>query len=508
MFKSTLLLFGALLCFSVNGCAQNKGPQKASQPSDKPLIMVHYMPWYQAQPLRQWGWHWTMNHFDPDQSDSEGRREIASHFYPLTGPYDSNDEKIIEYQVLLMKLSGIDGLIADWYGSEHFLDYGLINQSTAKIFNSAEKAGLLFAVCYEDQSIKHMIDHGQIQASQAIAHGRMAMEFLEDEWFASDLYLKFRGKPVLLNFGPQYFFASAQWDQLFSTLNTNPLFFTLDNPVLPAATGAFPWPPMYYSVNGILSLNSLHQYLSSFYQKANAWLYTIGGAFPGFHDIYAEAGQGSSYGYLDASDGQTFTSTMQKAIDNNSDVIQIITWNDFGEGTNIEPTLEYGYQYLEIIQNMRKASIDTNFNYSADDLLLPFEIYKLRLKYEYDAQKNALLDDVFNAIAADDLSTAKTILKTLGVDIEYNESEVLLDQNYPNPFKSQTTIAYKLSEFGKVNLSIYNVAGKLIDILVDHNQEQGTHSIPWDAGSQPSGVYLCKVVSGNSSEIKKMVLVR
>jgi hypothetical protein len=76
----------------------------------QPLLLVHFMPWYQAPPKEgSWGWHWTMNHFSPGKKGENGQREIASHFYPLTGPYDSRDPDILEYQVLLMKLSGIDG---------------------------------------------------------------------------------------------------------------------------------------------------------------------------------------------------------------------------------------------------------------------------------------------------------------------------------------------------------------------------------------------------------------
>ncbi len=89
-----------------------------------------------------------------------------------------------------------------------------------------------------------------------------------------------------------------------------------------------------------------------------------------FYDIYSEAWLGFTYGFLDANNGNTFTSTFQKAFDNNSDIVQIITWNDFGEGTSIEPTIEYGYQYLEIIQILRKTSIDMSFAYTSEDLLI------------------------------------------------------------------------------------------------------------------------------------------
>ena len=78
-------------------------------------VMVYYMPWYAAKPFSgEWGWHWTMNHFNPDTLNASGEQQIASWYYPLIGPYDSSDPAVLEYHVLLMKLAGIDGVIVDW----------------------------------------------------------------------------------------------------------------------------------------------------------------------------------------------------------------------------------------------------------------------------------------------------------------------------------------------------------------------------------------------------------
>jgi hypothetical protein len=99
--------------------------------------------------------------------------------------------------------------------------------------------------------------------------------------------------------------------------------------------------------------------------------------FPGFHDIYQEAGVGPSYGYLDSQDGKTFEYTFQKALERKPDIIQIVTWNDYGEGTNIEPTLEYSMQYLEMIQRIKQEIVDEESLSEPEDLEIPIEIYKL-----------------------------------------------------------------------------------------------------------------------------------
>src|SRR5690348_5475894 len=64
-------------------------PTRAPAATHRPLLMAHYMPWYQTNAARGfWGWHWTMDHFNPDETDANGQPAIASHYHPLTGAYD------------------------------------------------------------------------------------------------------------------------------------------------------------------------------------------------------------------------------------------------------------------------------------------------------------------------------------------------------------------------------------------------------------------------------------
>lgn len=405
--KTLPLLIAGIALLLAAGCqaapaspqaAQATTPTPSAQPT-RTLLLAHYMPWYQTPEVSgYWGWHWEMDHFNPDQVDENGRPQIASHYLPLTGPYDSKDDAVLEYQTLLMKLSGIDGVIVDWYGSSTFADYGIINQATARLFEHVQKAGLLFAICYEDQTIKHMVAQKQLSETpgdprSAMAQGEADLLYLQETWFNQPAYLKYQGQPVLFNFGPQYFINGADWETLFMALEARPALVTLDGHFVSAAIATFPWPPMYLSQGGVLYLPSLEGYLNNYYQKARRYPYRVAGAFPGFHDIYKEAGVGESYGYLEARDGETFALTLDEAIEQSPDVIQLITWNDYGEGTIIEPTAEFGYRYLEMLQAAQPRLGRAEFAYTADDLRLPLQIFQLR-KAHTDAQTNALLDEV------------------------------------------------------------------------------------------------------------------
>ncbi len=377
----------------------------------RPLLMVHYMPWYQTPDVSgYWGWHWTMNHFEPAKTDANGRPQIASHTIPLTGPYDSLDEAVLEYQVALMKLSGIDGVIVDWYGIEEFWDYGVINRATAKLFEMVKRSGLKFVICYEDQTIKHMVNNKRLSTADVYTHGQAVMRYLQDTWFGDDTYLKAAGRPVLMVFGPQYYVNPTDWEKLFSGLDVQPLLITLDKRVGKVAVTAFPWPPMWASKEGVLSQSALEDYLKKFYTDFSGDPYVVGGAFPQFHDIYKEAGVGNSYGYLDARDGETFKFTLELALRYQPHMIQLITWNDYGEGTIIEPTEEFGYRYVEIVQETRRALADGDFPFSAEDLRLPLRLFQLRREHAHDAASNARLDEAFTALIAGDVKRAAAIL--------------------------------------------------------------------------------------------------
>ncbi|MEA3475754.1 MAG: FlgD immunoglobulin-like domain containing protein [Candidatus Cloacimonadota bacterium] len=86
-------------------------------------------------------------------------------------------------------------------------------------------------------------------------------------------------------------------------------------------------------------------------------------------------------------------------------------------------------------------------------------------------------------------------------------------QNYPNPFKTETTIRFSLKGPSHVELKIYNIKGQLVKKLVDCQQMSGKHSVVWD-GSDENGkavsneIYLYRLHSNGASETRKMLLIK
>jgi hypothetical protein len=82
-----------------------------------------------------------------------------------------------------------------------------------------------------------------------------------------------------------------------------------------------------------------------------------------------------------------------------------------------------------------------------------------------------------------------------------------LAQNYPNPFNPTTRISFSLKETSDYTLTIYNVSGQVVKTFAG-TREAGTYEETWEAGSNASGVYFYKLVAGNFSQTKKMVLLK
>jgi flagellar hook assembly protein FlgD len=88
-----------------------------------------------------------------------------------------------------------------------------------------------------------------------------------------------------------------------------------------------------------------------------------------------------------------------------------------------------------------------------------------------------------------------------------------LCQNAPNPASGQTAIRYQLSKSGNVSLKVYNTLGQVVKTVVNQNQTPGHYSVIWDGkddvGRQTSaGIYFYRIVSGEFSSTKKMVILR
>jgi hypothetical protein len=241
------------------------------------------------------------------------------------------------------------------------------------------------------------------------------MTYLESNYFSADEYMKLGGQDLFLVFGPRTFNAASDWSAILQG-HASTMLVPLDNRM--GGVGAkseFNWP--YQDSTYPTSGYSHKHYLEAFNQtRAKASVYPIASAYPGFNDFYAQGNAGSTLFFVDPYDGTadpcaTLSYTLNSAKSAGLNYLQIATWNDFGEGTMIEPTEEFQFDFLKRIQQFSGI---VGFDGSAFDIV--YRLYKARKQYSGDSASQAKLDECFADLTQLKVADAKSILDGLGVE--------------------------------------------------------------------------------------------
>jgi hypothetical protein len=103
------------------------------------------------------------------------------------------------------------------------------------------------------------------------------------------------------------------------------------------------------------------------------------------------------------------------------------------------------------------------------------------------------------------LSKAPDAVETFGI---ISPGSFVINNPYPNPFNPEVMLEYTLSRNGPVDISVYDVAGKLVAEIYSGKQSNGKNVARWEATAYPSGVYLIRVKTSDGIAIKKCLLLR
>jgi hypothetical protein len=404
--KKVIFSVLVLMLFLFNSCSKDQYQTSSpvlildSPPSVKvsktnsTKVLMHYMPWFETNSSNngKWGQHWTMITKDPNIIvDNSGKRQIASHYYPLIGAYHSGDPEVIEYHLLLMKYSGVDATVIDWYGTHNIYDYKINFDNSDQLIKRTKEIGVDFGIVYEPYITSNVESvTGQNKSFAAIDD----LKFLKSNYFNQSNYLKINNEIAFLAFGNN--FTGTEWNSIFSSSGVSPRMYFLQYLTNSIAT-INPTPGEFFWVNSSDS-SGQSDWNSNF--KGTK----ITGAYPGFKDYYIQGGWTTNHlnWEIDVS-ALTLRDRLNLIKNLNSDVVQIQTFNDFGEGTMMEPTVEFGFTFLNELQKF------TGVSYTTRELELVYKYYVLRTKYK-STVTDSQTKEIFNFLITLKVDEAETLI--------------------------------------------------------------------------------------------------
>ncbi|MGK9475331.1 putative Ig domain-containing protein [Melioribacter sp. OK-6-Me] len=114
-------------------------------------------------------------------------------------------------------------------------------------------------------------------------------------------------------------------------------------------------------------------------------------------------------------------------------------------------------------------------------------------------------DGNLTAVSTKTIKVSDTVT---GIEEDGIPRDFKLLQNFPNPFNPTTTIKYAVPKEAHVKLTVYNVLGQEIAVLVNGLKSAGYHTVNFDASNLNTGMYIYKLEAGDFTSVKKMILMK
>jgi hypothetical protein len=302
---------------------------------EKLLLAFHYV-WYGSPwgPAGAWR-HWTGGHeprYNPDLVFG-GRRMLDAPHYPLDGAYDSLDPVVIRRQLHELRLAGVNGSIVSWWGVGDYSDRVL-----DALVEPAADANYRVTVYYETP----MVERGKGEQSEAalIADD---MRSILDRHAAAPAWLTTGSRPVIVIYRVDLYPLTV-WREARERLRAagfDPYWLgdAFDLAALEVMDGLHTYNPLRRLVTG--------EDLAGLYRQTTEAARAAGKNFaptviPGFDDRKIRT-PGT---LLSREDGGCYNRTWRAALACRPDWVLLTSWNEWHEGSEIEPSLEYGSEYL------------------------------------------------------------------------------------------------------------------------------------------------------------------
>ena len=259
--------------------------------------------------------------------------------YPLVGRYSSDDVAVMREQVALAKRSGLTGFIVSWK------DTPVLNRRLAALGKVAAAADFKLGIVFEGRDF-----HGN---PLPITEVRRSFRYLATHYAADPVFHMF-GKPLVMWSGT-WAYRRNQLTSVTGAYGSHLMILASEKQVA-----------AYESVAGLFQGNSyywssvdpqhtpgyakkLDEFSAAVHQRGGLW---IAPAAPGFD---AQLVGGTRY--IARRGGQTLRLEMNAAMDSSPDAIGLISWNEYSENSEVEPSRAHGADALNVIASIEHAKV-------------------------------------------------------------------------------------------------------------------------------------------------------
>ena len=292
-------------------------------------VLTFYYGWYGRPELSGKWVHWK-------EVDEANKTIGSSTNFPRLGAYDSHDSELVKQHCKWAKEAGGDVFIATWWRQSDFHDEGM-----KLLLDTANRHGLEVTVYFEivrEDEPKNAVED---------------VLYLLNQYSEHPAWLKLDGKPVLFVYGRAVNQIDLTgWQQVIQSTNEScPAIFIGDR-ISGEAASIFDGIHK-YNITGIIAGKSAEEIRTWANEVFPEWVETAGAdciscitIIPGYDD--SKIGRDDPRPITDRHEGETFRILWEAAIEANPDWVLITSWNEWHEGSEIEPSLAHGDRELKI----------------------------------------------------------------------------------------------------------------------------------------------------------------
>ena len=297
-----------------------------------PKVLAFYYTWY-GTPEHQGGWrHWNEGGHDPAAALPSGLPDTGTTQHPLAGLYDSHDPATIRRHLAEAREMGIDALIATWWGQGDYHDRAL-----ERVLAEIEATASPVRACA----------YLEVAKDRSVAGAADDLLYILRRYGGRPGHLQHDGKPVVFVYGRAMGSLSAdQWKEVVAQVRAAvPCFLVADGASgeLAGLFGGNHWYNPVGMVVGGADMEAAYRDFTAQARQAGALAVTT--VIPGYND--GNIGRAT---VIDAprQDGQLYCRLWAAALKARPDWVAITSFNEWHEGSEVEPSTEHGRAYAEL----------------------------------------------------------------------------------------------------------------------------------------------------------------